>query len=123
MVSTALGCLVFRAFRVSETLSPVDSRKCVQDKIPLPWVPEVSRGLLCDLPADVGRRPTNERVTIETLTETGNRARQTSGTQGKVPRETVTNVFIRTSFPKNVFFAENFNLRRKCLDSLTFFTL
>ena len=35
----------------------------------LPWVPEVSHGLLRDLPA-------------EALTETGNRARQTSGTQG-----------------------------------------
>ena len=42
----------------------------------VPWAPEVSRGPLRDLPAE-GRR-----VTIETLTETENRARQTSGTQG-----------------------------------------
>ena len=48
-------------------------------------MPEVSRGALRDLPADVGRRPTNERrVTIETLTETANRARETSGTQGRL---------------------------------------
>ena len=49
----------------------------------LPWVPEVSRCPLRDLPAE--GRPTNERrrATIETLTETGNRAIQTSGTQGK----------------------------------------
>ena len=57
---------------------------CAEENIP--WVPEVSRGPLRDLPAQ-GRRPTNERrrreKTIETLTETGNRARQTSGTQGK----------------------------------------
>ena len=48
----------------------------------LPWVPEVSRGPLRDLPAE-GRsmsakgRLTSARVTIKTLTETGNRARQT----------------------------------------------
>ena len=51
----------------------------------LPWVPEVSRGPLRDLPAE-GRltsgQAARKRVTIETLTETGNRARQTSGTQG-----------------------------------------
>ena len=52
----------------------------------LPWVPEVSRGPLRDLRAE--GRPTNgeARVTIETLTETGNRAIHTSGTQGGAAR-------------------------------------
>ena len=46
-------------------------------KVSVPWVPEVSRGPLRD-----------NRDTIETLTETGNRARQTSGTQGKASENT-----------------------------------
>ena len=46
----------------------------------IPWVPEASRGPICDLPAE--GRPMSAEGRLTNLTEAGNRARQTSGTQG-----------------------------------------
>ena len=71
--STLTSCL--------DPLSTISANVLSECSSTVPWVPEVSCGPLRDLPAE-GRRPTIARVTIETLTETGNHARQTSGTQG-----------------------------------------
>ena len=54
--------------------------KCFLSLTRLPWVPEVSHSPFHDLPAK--GQLMSAPVTIETSTETGNRPRQTSGTQG-----------------------------------------